>query len=146
MAGLRKKRRMQLIAVGFVLIAAATAAIGYGFRDGIELYRSPTQIAEEPPRVDERFRLGGLVMEGSWQRGDTHRFVITDLNAEYPVSYNGIVPDLFREGQGTIVTGQIVDNVFVATEVLAKHDEKYMPREVADTLREQGQLRPAVAE
>ena len=146
MAGLRKKRRMQLIAVGFVLIAAATAAIGYGFRDGIELYRSPTQIAEEPPRVDERFRLGGLVMEGSWQRGDTHRFVITDLNAEYPVSYNGIVPDLFREGQGTIVTGQIVDNVFVATEVLAKHDEKYMPREVADTLREQGQLRPAVEE
>lgn len=142
MAGLRKKRRMQLIAVGFVLIALASVAIGYGFKDGIELYRSPTQIADEPPRVDERFRLGGLVKEDSWQKGETHQFVITDLNMDYPVSYNGIVPDLFREGQGTIVTGQIVDDVFVATEVLAKHDEKYMPREVADTLREQGQLRP----
>ena len=146
MAGLRKKRRMQLIAIGFVLIAAASVAIGYGFSDGIELYRSPTQIAEDPPRIDERFKLGGLVKEGSWVRGDTHLFVIADLNTEYPVAYTGIVPDLFREGQGTIVTGQIENDVFVATEVLAKHDEKYMPREVADTLREQGQLRPVEGE
>jgi cytochrome c-type biogenesis protein CcmE len=137
-AGLKKKRRIQLIVIGFVLIAGAAAAIGYGFREGIELYRSPSQIAEHPPVPGERFRLGGMVVEGSWQKGETHRFVITDYESEYPVVYKGIVPDLFSEGSGTIVTGTIEDGVFVATEVLAKHDESYMPKEVADTLREPG--------
>ena len=135
MAGLKKKRRIQLIGVGFVLILGASAAIGYGFREGIELYRSPLQIAEHPPEPGERFRLGGMVVEGSWEKGETHRFVITDYESEYPVAFKGIVPDLFGEGQGTIVTGQIENGVFVATEVLAKHDESYMPKEVADTLR-----------
>ncbi|MXU66291.1 cytochrome c maturation protein CcmE [Oceanomicrobium pacificus] len=143
MAGLKKKRRIQLIVIGAVLLAAATALVGYGFRDGIELFKSPTQIAEAMPEEGDRFRLGGLVKEGSWERGDVHRFTITDMNEDFPVQFAGIVPDLFREGQGTIVTGSIEGGIFVATEVLAKHDEAYMPKEVADALKEQGVFQPA---
>lgn len=134
MAGLRKKRRIQLIVAGFALIATAAAAIGYGFSEGIQLYRSPSEIAADPPRPGEVFKLGGMVVEGSWQRGDTHAFTVTDYAEEMQVRYAGIVPDLFGEGEGTIVTGRMEGDVFVATEVLAKHDESYMPREVADSL------------
>jgi len=139
MAGLRKKRRIQLIVVGFVLIGVAVAAIGYGFRKGIQLYRSPSEIAEAPPRPGEVFKLGGMVVEGSWQRGDTHKFIITDYASDMQVRYAGIVPDLFGEGQGTIVTGRMEGDIFVATEVLAKHDESYMPREVADSLQDRAE-------
>lgn len=141
MAGLKKKRRVRLILVGAVLLAAASALVIYAGRDAFEFFRSPSDIAAEPPRPGERFRLGGLVKEGSWERGQLHRFVITDLNADYPVEYTGIMPDLFEEGQGTVVTGTIENDVFVATEVLAKHDETYMPREVVDSLKEQGVYR-----
>ena len=138
MAGLRKKRRIQIVVAGFALLFAAAALIGYAMQDGIQLFRAPAQIAADPPRPGERFRLGGLVKAGSWQKGETHRFVVTDTSAEVAVEYAGIVPDLFREGQGTIVTGTLEDGVFRATEVLAKHDEQYMPKEVADALKEQG--------
>ena len=138
MAGLRKKRRMQLVGAAAVMIALAASLVIWAGRDAFEFFRSPSDIATKPPRVGERFRLGGLVKEGTWERGETHTFVITDTNADYPVAYRGILPDLFREGQGTIVTGVIEDGVFQASEVLAKHDETYMPREVIDSLKEQG--------
>ncbi|MFQ5622042.1 MAG: cytochrome c maturation protein CcmE [Paracoccaceae bacterium] len=142
MMGLKKKRRIRLIVMGLVLLAAATALVGYGFRDGIEFFRSPSQIASDRPGPNERFRLGGLVKEGSWVKGDVNTFVITDRNADFPVRFKGVVPDLFKEGQGTIVTGKIENGVFVATEVLAKHDEDYLPKEVSDALKEQGVFQP----
>ena len=138
MAGLKKKRRIQMIVAGLTLMFLAAGLMGYAFQDGIEFFRSPTQVAEDHPSPNERFRLGGLIKEGSWIKGDTHRFVITDNNMEVPVVYTGILPDLFNEGQGTIATGKLVNGEFVATEVLAKHDEAYMPAEVVDALKEQG--------
>ena len=138
MAGLKKKRRIQMIVAGLVLMASASILMGVAFKDGIEFFRSPTQVAEQMPGQNERFRLGGLVKEGSWVKGDTHTFVITDTNMDVPVSYSGILPDLFKEGQGTIATGRLVNGQFIATEVLAKHDEAYMPAEVIDALKKQG--------
>ncbi|MEM8788848.1 MAG: cytochrome c maturation protein CcmE [Pseudomonadota bacterium] len=140
-AGLRKRRRVQFLLAGAVLLAAAAGLVIYAAGDAFQFFRSPSDIAAEPPRPGELFRLGGLVKEGTWQRGAVHQFVITDTAADFPVRYEGILPDLFREGQGTVVTGRIADGVFVATEVLAKHDETYMPREVVDALKEQGVYR-----
>ncbi|MEL6125019.1 MAG: cytochrome c maturation protein CcmE [Pseudomonadota bacterium] len=135
----RKKRRIQLIVLGFALLIAATGLIIVGIGEGGQFFRSPTDIAAAAPRDGEVFRLGGLVKEGSWERdGERHAFLVTDTELDFPVSFVGIVPDLFREGTGTIVTGQIVDGVFIATEVLARHDETYMPAEVVDVLKEKG--------
>jgi cytochrome c-type biogenesis protein CcmE len=138
--GLKKRRRIQLMAIGAVMLALASALVGYGMRDGIEFFRSPSQLTEHPAAEGERFRLGGLVEEGSVERGSGEgvRFTITDGGASMVVAFDGILPDLFREGQGVVTTGQIENGVFVASEVLAKHDETYMPREVADALKEQG--------
>ena len=142
-SGLRKRRRIQLIAIGAAMLALATALVGYGLRDGIEFFRSPSELAEHPPRAGERFRLGGLVEGGTLVRGtgETVRFRVTDGGAALEVTFAGILPDLFREGQGVIATGRMEGDVFVASEVLARHDESYMPREVADALRERGLLR-----
>jgi len=138
MIGLRKKRRIELIIVGMTLLVVASILVGVAFSQGIQLYRSPTEILADAPKPEEQFKLGGLVVEGSWQRGETHVFVITDTANDISVSFNGLMPDLFGEGQGTIVTGSMVDGIFVASDVLAKHDETYMPSEVVDILREQG--------
>ncbi|MCP5088503.1 MAG: cytochrome c maturation protein CcmE [Rhodobacteraceae bacterium] len=143
MAGLKKKRRIQLIVVGFVLLALAAVLIGYAAKDGIEFFRSPSQVAETPPSPNETFRIGGLVAEGSLVKsGETARFTVTDGGASVPVSFTGILPDLFGEGQGMIATGKLVDGTFQATEILAKHDEDYLPKEVADALKEQGVYQP----
>ncbi|MBP7242488.1 cytochrome c maturation protein CcmE [Amaricoccus sp.] len=141
--GLRKRRRIQLVAAAAALLAVATAVIGYAMRDGIEFFRTPSQVVLEPPRTGERFRLGGLVEEGSVVRGQGTdiRFVVTDGAEATPVRFSGVLPDLFREGQGVIASGEIENGVFVASEVLAKHDESYMPKEVADALKEQGLFR-----
>jgi cytochrome c-type biogenesis protein CcmE len=140
--GLRKRRRIQLLVVGALLLAAATGLIGYAMRDGIEFFRSPSQLAEDPLDAGRRFRLGGLVAQGSLVReGGGVRFEVTDGGATVPVRYAGILPDLFREGQGVIATGALQDGVFEASEVLARHDESYMPREVAEALKEQGLFR-----
>ena len=140
--GLKKRRRIQLVAIAAVLLAAATAIVGYAMRDGIEFFRSPSQLAAEPPDPGERFRLGGLVAEGTVARdGGEVRFEVTDGGAAVPVVFAGIPPDLFREGQGVIATGRLENGTFVASEILAKHDEQYMPREVADALKEQGVFR-----
>ncbi|MEM1362750.1 MAG: cytochrome c maturation protein CcmE [Pseudomonadota bacterium] len=140
MKGLKKQRRIQIILVASVALVAATAIIGYGLRDGINLFRSPSQVVEAPPAANEVFRIGGLVEEGSLVRGEGEAitFYVTDGAASIPVSFTGIVPDLFEEGQGTVATGKLINGVFVASEILAKHDETYMPREVVDALKEQG--------
>ena len=140
--GLKKKRRIQIIILAFVALAAASGLIGYALQDGINFFRSPAQVLEEKPSADETFRLGGLVKEGSMVAlgGMEFRFVVSDGAAEIPVHYVGTSPkpDLFTEGTGTIATGKLVDGTFIATELLAKHDETYMPKEVMDALKEQG--------
>jgi cytochrome c-type biogenesis protein CcmE len=140
MKGLKKKRRIQIIALAFVALALSTGLIGYAMRDGINFFRTPSQVTQSPPPPTETFRIGGLVVEGSLQRGqsETVTFRVTDTATEVPVSYTGVLPDLFEEGQGMVGTGRMVDGVFQATEILAKHDETYMPKEVVDALKEQG--------
>lgn len=140
MKGLKKQRRIQIIALATVALIGATALIGYAMRDGINFFRAPSQIASEPPSPDEVFRIGGLVEEGTLVRGqgETVRFNVTDGGASIPVTYTGILPDLFGENEGMVGTGRYVDGVFQATEILARHDETYMPAEVIDALKEQG--------
>jgi len=142
MRGLKKQRRIQIIALTMVCLVGATALIGYGLRDGISLFRSPTQVLQTPPAATEVFRIGGLVVDGSIAKldGVSFEFDVTDGGATVPVRYVGtdLPPDLFEEGQGTVATGTYVDGVFLATELLAKHDETYMPAEVVDALKEQG--------
>ena len=140
MAGLKKKRRIQMIAIGMALLAASSVLIGVALKDGIEFFRSPTQIAENRPGPNERFRVGGLVEVDSLVRGEGEAitFTVTDGNEMVNVSFTGILPDLFGEGQGVVATGKLVDDTFIASEILAKHDENYMPKEVIDALKEQG--------
>lgn len=137
---LKKKRRIQVIIVAVVALAASTALIGYAMRDGINFFRSPSQIAEAPPGPSEVFRIGGLVENGTLIRGqgETVTFSVTDGAASVPVSYTGVLPDLFGEGGGMVGTGRYVEGTFRASEILAKHDESYMPKEVIDSLKEQG--------
>ncbi len=140
MKSLKKKRRIQIIIAAAVALVLAVGLIGYGFRDGINLYRSPSQMTENPPALGEVFRLGGLVETGTLLRGasETVSFKVTDGGASVPVRFTGVLPDLFAEGQGMIGTGAMEGDTFVASEILAKHDENYMPREVIDSLKEQG--------
>ncbi len=139
LGGLKKQRRIRLILLAFVLLALTTALVGYAMRDGINFFRAPSQVLSDPPQPGEVFRLGGLVEPGSVVRGagTEVRFVVTDNAQTVPVRFTGILPDLFAEGQGMIGLGQMQDGVFVATEILAKHDETYMPREVMEALKEQ---------
>lgn len=138
--GLKKRRRIQLILLAVVLLAGSSALVGYAMRDGINFFRSPTQVVETPPSEGEVFRIGGLVEAGSLVRGqgETVTFRVTDTNTTIPVRFTGVLPDLFAEGQGMVGTGSMVGDTFEATEILAKHDETYMPKEVMDALKEQG--------
>ncbi len=140
MKGLKKKRRIQVIVVAVFALALSTGLIGYAMRDGINFFRSPSQVMAEPPGPSETFRIGGLVEEGTLKRGEgeTVSFSVTDGGATVPVVFTGILPDLFAENQGMIGTGKYVNGVFEASEILAKHDESYMPKEVMDALKEQG--------
>jgi cytochrome c-type biogenesis protein CcmE len=140
MRNLKKTRRIQIILLAVVSLAVATGLIGYAMRDGINFFRSPTQVVENPPLANETFRIGGLVEEGSLIRGQGTEisFRVTDTNASVPVRYTGVLPDLFGEKQGVVATGKYVDGSFMATEILAKHDETYMPKEVIDALKDQG--------
>jgi cytochrome c-type biogenesis protein CcmE len=140
MRSLKKQRRIQVIVVTFVALALSTALIGYAMRDGINFFRAPSQIVADPPGPAEVFRIGGLVEEGSIERGqgETIRFNVTDGGAVIAVAYTGVLPDLFEENQGMVGTGSYINGVFQATEILAKHDETYMPKEVVDALKEQG--------
>lgn len=141
----RKQRRMGVIGIGFVLLAAAVALISFALEDTIVFFYGPTEVVEMKISPGTRFRLGGLVEEGSVKRGEskTTKFAVTDLNTSMPVVYVGILPDLFREGQGVVTEGMLnQQGVFEADSVLAKHDENYMPAEVADALKKQGKWNP----
>ncbi|MEP2642110.1 cytochrome c maturation protein CcmE [Roseobacter sp.] len=144
MKSLKKQRRIQVIAVAAVALVLSTALIGYAMRDGINFFRAPSQILAQPPGPSEVFRIGGLVEEGSIVRGQgkTIRFSVTDGGAVVPVTYTGVLPDLFEENQGMVGTGRYINGVFEASEILAKHDETYMPAEVVDALKEQGVYQP----
>ena len=143
MRGLKKKRRIQVIALAVVALIVSTALIGYAMRDGINFFRAPSEVVAEPPAPSEVFRIGGLVEEGTLKRGESEviRFSVTDGGATVPVVFKGVLPDLFAENQGMVGTGRYVNGVFEASEILAKHDEDYMPKEVVDALEEQGLFR-----
>lgn len=140
MKSLKKQRRVQIIAVTAIALILATGLIGYAMRDGINFFRSPSQVMAEPPAPSETFRIGGLVEEGTLRRGEgeTVTFSVTDGGASVPVRYTGVLPDLFGENEGMVGLGRYEDGVFTASEILAKHDEEYMPKEVVDALKEQG--------
>lgn len=140
MKNLKKQRRIQVVALATVALVLSTVLIGYAMQDGINFFRAPTQVLAEPPAPNEVFRIGGLVAEGSIVRGqgETIRFSVTDGNGVVPVTFTGVLPDLFEENQGMVGTGRYINGVFEAHEILAKHDETYMPAEVVDALKAQG--------
>jgi cytochrome c-type biogenesis protein CcmE len=134
------RKRLWLLVGSLCVLGAAAALVLSALSDNIVFFYSPSQLAEKHPSPDRRFRLGGLVENGSVQKEGTEvRFRVTDLRKSVEVVYRGILPDLFREGQGVSAEGSLGANgVFVAREVLAKHDEKYMPPEVAKALKASG--------
>ena len=139
----RKKRRLYTLIGAMVLLGAATALVIGAFRDNLVFFFSPTEIAEKGIEAGQRIRMGGLIEEDSVIRdadGLTVHFRVTDLSHTIMVTYRGILPSLFREGQGVIVQGQLDEPThFIADEVMAKHDENYMPPEVAEALKKSGQ-------
>jgi cytochrome c-type biogenesis protein CcmE len=137
----RKQRRGVLIGVCVSVLMVAVGLVLYALRDSIVFFHTPSDIAEKHIAPGERFRLGGLVAAGSVKRGHGAKvdFVVTDTLEQIPVTYEGVLPDLFREGQGVIAEGVInQQGMFVADTVLAKHDETYMPPEVAKALEAKG--------
>ena len=137
----RKQRRGVLIGLCLAVLGVAIGLVLFAMRDSIVFFYSPSEVAEMQIAPGQRFRLGGLVETGSLVRGEgtTIRFVITDKAKTLPVTYTGVLPDLFREGQGVVAEGVLEpDGVFHADNVLAKHDENYMPPEVAKKLKAQG--------
>ena len=141
----RKRLRLYQLSLSLTGVAVAAVLILTALQDDLLFFYSPTDLQAKPVAVDQRFRLGGLVAEESVERmedGVTVAFTVTDLAHTIPVVYSGILPDLFREGQGVVAEGRLrPDGVFEASDVLAKHDETYMPREVADALKESGEWR-----
>ena len=146
---LKKQRRIQVVAV--CMTCAVVVLVLFKFAlppDSFQFFRSPSEVAEAPPPPTERFRIGGLVEEGSLVRGQGEQisFAVTDGGASIPVVYTGILPDLFEEGQGMVAQGNYINGRFEAVEILAKHDETYMPAEVVDALKEQGVYKPSDGE
>ena len=138
----RKQRRLTLIGGSLAVLALAAVLVLTALKDSIVFFNSPTDVMEKHVAAGSRIRLGGLVKPGSLVRGDNLlvTFEVTDGNKSVPVSYTGILPDLFREGQGVVTEGALDGSgVFRADIVLAKHDETYMPKEVADALKKSGQ-------
>lgn len=137
---LKKRRRIQVISMAGVSLALVLMLLWFLPDDSFQFFRSPSEVAEAPPPPNERFRIGGLVAEGSLVRGQGEQisFAVTDGGAVVPVVYTGILPDLFEEGQGMVAQGNYINGRFEAVEILAKHDETYMPSEVIDALKAQG--------
>jgi cytochrome c-type biogenesis protein CcmE len=130
----KKRMRIIFISFGIFVLLLTSITLLIAFRSGIEFYKSPTQLLELKDDT-VRLRVGGLVVRNSVQRtGVDNLFVITDGTNEVEVQYTGVLPDLFAEGRGVIVRGKLKDNVFIASQVLAKHDEKYMPREIKNNM------------
>jgi cytochrome c-type biogenesis protein CcmE len=137
----RKQNRLAIILASLAILSIAAGLVLYAIRDTIVFFYTPSEITEKAVRPGTRLRLGGLVEKGSITKlsGTTTRFVVTDTVAALKVNYTGQLPDLFREGQGVVAEGAVdADGVFVADTVLAKHDENYMPKDVADKLKEKG--------
>jgi cytochrome c-type biogenesis protein CcmE len=137
-----KRRRLYFVVVGMALLGAAAGLVLYAMNDSLVFFYSPSDLVTKEVPPGRTLRLGGLVETGSVQRdgGTAVRFRVTDMAKTVPVVYDGILPDLFREGQGVVAQGTLgPDGVFVAAEVLAKHDENYMPKEVVDALKKSGQ-------
>ncbi|PLX39076.1 MAG: cytochrome c maturation protein CcmE [Hyphomicrobiales bacterium] len=137
----RKQRRLTLIGMAGLVVAVAVGLVLFALEDQIVFFQSPTDVATKQIPAGQRIRLGGLVEEGSVVRGEGEviTFKITDTANVVPVTFKGILPDLFREGQGVVTEGVMTTaGTFEADSVLAKHDETYMPKEVADALKEQG--------
>ena len=137
----RKQRRATFIALGVGILGVAVFLVLFALRDTIVFFHTPTEVVAKRIAPGKRIRLGGLVAEGSLKRGEglTVGFAITDTVKTIPVSYTGILPDLFREGQGVVAEGKLdAGGRFLADSVLAKHDENYMPPEVAKALKQQG--------
>jgi cytochrome c-type biogenesis protein CcmE len=142
----RRQRRLMLIGAGGAVLAVAVALVLVALKDSIVFFNSPTDVVEKHVAPGTRIRLGGLVKAGSIARGSNLavRFAVTDGNKEIAVAYSGVLPDLFREGQGVVAEGAVDGaGVFEADTILAKHDENYMPREVADALKKQGHWKGA---
>ena len=141
----RKQRRLTLIGIALAVLGLAAGLVLYSLSGSITLFQSPTDIVEKNLQPGARMRLGGLVQAGSVRRGQNMEvaFTVTDGRNSIPVSYRGILPDLFREGQGVVTEGVLgPDRAFRADSVLARHDENYMPKEVADSLKRQGHWKP----
>ncbi|QQX88089.1 cytochrome c maturation protein CcmE [Cupriavidus necator] len=145
-----RQRRFGLLAAALACCGIAAALVLNAFRSNLVFFFSPSQVAAQEAPVARSFRLGGLVAPGSIRRegdGMTVRFVVTDTARQVPVLYRGLLPDLFREGKGVVARGQLqADGTFIASEVLAKHDENYMPPEAADALRQAEQVNRRMAE
>jgi len=145
----RKQRRLILIGSSLGVLTIAAALVLSSLSDSIVFFNSPTDVAEKHMAPGARIRIGGLVKPGSVQRGENLniRFEVTDGNHDVPVRYQGIVPDLFREGQGVVAEGRLeAGGMLAADSVLAKHDERYMPREVADALKKSGRWQEGEAQ
>ncbi len=137
----RKAKRLTLIFSALAVLGLAAGLIMFALRDNIVFFYTPTQLAEKHPAPGARLRMGGLVKQGSLVKGEGRdvSFVITDNEKELATTYTGLLPDLFREGQGVVADGVLAsDGKFRADSVLAKHDERYMPRDVAEALKKQG--------
>jgi cytochrome c-type biogenesis protein CcmE len=137
----RTAKRLTLIFGALAVLGLAAGLIMFALRDNIVFFYTPTQLAEKHPATGARLRIGGLVKQGSLVKGDGRdvSFVITDNEKELATTYTGLLPDLFREGQGVVADGVLAsDGKFRADSVLAKHDERYMPRDVAEALKKQG--------
>lgn len=136
----RKQKRLASLGSILIVIGAAVGLVLSALSDSVAFFNSPTDVMAHEPLPGQRIRLGGLVERGSVERGsDTVRFKVTDTVETVPVVYSGILPDLFREGEGVVAEGTVgPDRVFVADTVLAKHDETYMPKEVVDDMKARG--------
>ena len=136
-----KKIRIRLIFIGLLLLGFSTFLIGFGLKETIQFFYTPSQIVELNFKIEEKFRVGGLVKKGSIKRdeGKKIEFILEDSNNEIKVIFEGILPDLFKEKMGIIALGAL-DNEknFLAYEVLAKHDENYLPKEIVDSMKQQG--------
>jgi cytochrome c-type biogenesis protein CcmE len=141
-----RHRRLAIAAAVVCAVGAATALVLNAFRSNLVFFYSPSQVAAQEAPADRTFRLGGLVQAGSVQRdGVNVRFIVTDTATTVPVRYEGILPDLFKEGKGVVAQGRLDNGVFIAREVLAKHDENYMPPEAADALAKARPAAPAAS-
>lgn len=135
-----RHKRIALILTGLAVLGAAAALVLNAFQSNLVFFFSPTQVAAGEAPVGKNFRIGGMVKPGSLTReadGVTVRFIVTDTDKDMPVAYTGILPDLFKEGKGVVAQGKLgVDGLFTASEVLAKHDENYMPPEAAKAVND----------